>query len=127
MIFMKGTELPINTLIIIVIAVAVLIAMIALFYYVYDPSRQGISLEAAKSNACQMLASLNCNVGADSISISNFDADKDGQRDPGSNVGTSIADCSNGNPSMNDNLMTLCACYYGFTEDSDCETNVCGC
>jgi len=78
---MKGVELPINTLVIVVIALVILIALIALFYGVWAPSVEDIDLESAKNNACQMLISLGCDSEPEEISMSNFDADKDDTSD----------------------------------------------
>lgn len=124
---MKGAELPINTLIIIVIALVILIAVIAIFFGVYNPSKEGINLEAAKSNACQMLASMNCGVSPASIIINNFDADKDGTV---GDIGTWTwgDSCSPSPAADGDNLASLCACQYSInTNDADCRKTVCGC
>ena len=131
MICMKGAELPINTLIIIVIAIAILLAIIAIFYNIYNPSKQGITTETAKNNACQMLASLGCSVDTNTIQISDFDADKDGN-DGADETGSRVLDWSitalcpqAADPG--DNLASLCHCYYGMTSESDCKTKVCRC
>lgn len=120
--FMKGAELPINTLIVIIIALAVLIAVIAIFYNVVNPSKNSIDLGTAKSNACQMLVSLNCDVSPASIAVNNFDANKDDEILGG--IEDSYANsCDHGG---NDNLARLCVCYYNMNE-ADCKTKVCNC
>ena len=56
---MKGASLPINMLIILIIAVIVLIASIALFTGVWGQSSSGLSLDAAKNSGCHKYVSLN--------------------------------------------------------------------
>ena len=126
--YMKGAELPINTLIIIVIAIAILLAIIAIFYNIYNPSKQGITTETAKNNACQMLASMGCSVDTSTIAINNFDADKDGNDgadEAGSGWDWTASNCND--LGSGDNLASLCHCYYGMTSESDCKTKVCRC
>ena len=65
---MKGIELPINTLIILVIALLILIAIIAFFLGVWGPGTSGVTLEATKTSACQRFISLDC-LDADLISF----------------------------------------------------------
>ena len=120
---MKGMELPVNTLIILVIAIIVLIAIVAFFWGVYDPSKQGMNLETAKTNACMMLNNLGCGVDTSTIAISGFDANKNGV------LGDLGADgvCTQGG---GDNLHMLCKCYYGISgnsEEEDCKTVICNC
>ena len=133
---MKGAELPINTLIIIVIGITVLLAAIAIFFGVFNPVRGGVNLETAKSNACQMLTSLGCNVDPNTITISNFDADKDGNtvdagtENGGNVIWTALVACSIHNPDdgvYGDNLASLCHCWYGISSEKDCKEKVCGC
>jgi type II secretory pathway pseudopilin PulG len=116
---MKGLELPINILIIVVLAVIVLIAVIALFFPSFYSSSQTVSVESAKSSACQVLANLGCVSNTNSITISNFDADKDGSLDPGYTVGA----CQT--TDANDNFYMLCQCYLNANEEQ-CK-NTCGC
>jgi len=126
---MKGAELPINTLIIIVIALTILLAVIAIFFGVFNKAKPGVDLETAKSNACQMYNSIQCYTNPKDFAVSNFDADKDGI------VGTAeatnpwawnIAECGTTNDKK-DTLGALCSCYYGINIDTDCKTKVCNC
>lgn len=55
---MKGIELPMNTLVVIVIAIIILIAMVALFMGVWRQGSYGISMDSAKNSACQRYVSL---------------------------------------------------------------------
>jgi hypothetical protein len=119
-IIMKGVELPINTIVIVLIAIAVLLAIIILFFNVYNPGSKGISLEVAKDNACQMLVSLGCQNPAN-IVIKDFDADTDKNFDQGSGTGSCVNDAG-----ANDNLLMLCKCYYGVDETS-CIKTICNC
>ena len=124
---MKGISLPINAIIIIVLVLIVLLAIIALFYGVW-PSGQGtINLEAAKNNACQLMAGMGCSPDTRSFWIANFDADKDG------NVGETTGewvwnsgDCGNSN-TEGDSLAALCQCYYGISDGEECKRTVCRC
>jgi hypothetical protein len=123
-------ELPVNTLIIVILAVIVLLGILALFSGVWNPSSTGLSLEAAKSNACQLLASMGCNGDTSSIVVNNFDANKDGAIVGGSAFNTANwADPKNCNAdaTSQDNLAALCACYYGKKTDEPSCKSLCGC
>ncbi len=123
---MKGIELPINTLIIIVIALTILLALIALFYGVWTPGSSGLNLDATKNTACHMLVSTGCS-DTTMVYINNFDADKDGNlNEQNSNIG----DC--GLASAGDNLFMLCKCWYNVVGNDDdielaCKQNICNC
>jgi len=130
---MKGIELPINILIIVVVAVIVLIAVIAMFYPAFNSGSGILTLEAAKTQACQSIVEgLKCDtgIGLNTIIIYDFDADKDntkGTTDAGTNTGASCPTV--GPPASNDNLYMLCQCYYqlsGASLPSDCR-KLCGC
>ncbi|MBU3904561.1 MAG: hypothetical protein KJ906_00220 [Nanoarchaeota archaeon] len=56
---MKGSSLPINMLIILLIAIVVLIASLAMFTNVFGQSSSGLQLDAAKNSGCQKFISLN--------------------------------------------------------------------
>ena len=56
---MKGVSLPINMLIILIIAIIVLIASLAMFTNVFSQSSSGLQLDAAKNSGCQKFISLN--------------------------------------------------------------------
>jgi hypothetical protein len=105
--------------------VIVLLGILALFSSVWNPSSTGLSLEAAKNNACQLLASMGCNGDTSSIAVNNFDANKNGR----SNDAGFASDFPNACPGVawtNDNLAALCACYYGKTDEPSCKS-LCGC
>jgi len=106
---MKGQTLTVNTLIILVLAVIVLIALIAFFLGVWGPSTGGLALEQTKNTACQKYVATNCQGTLASITISDFDADKNGVEGE-----------------LTDNLGTLCINHYGITTDADCKA-LCGC
>ncbi len=55
---MKGIELPVNALIVIVLAIAVFVGIIAFFMGVWGPSTTGVNLESVKNTACQKFVSL---------------------------------------------------------------------
>jgi hypothetical protein len=141
---MKGIELPVNALIIIVIAVLVLLGIVALWMSGWGSGSMGVTLEAAKEGACGTLMRYYGGCAAVvpyTIRIGNFDADRDGTNDgsnaPGSwcwNAGdppipacTAKSVCAN--PLLlpeKDNLASLCACYYNAWSDSACR-KICGC
>jgi len=120
---MKGIELPISTLIIIIIAVIVLVAMIALLGGVWPSAPQAVNLGTAKDSACSLMASTGCSLSTTSIAINNFDADKDGTLDGGTG-GAHPNSCA---VAVSDNLGSLCACYYNSLTEEDCKSNICGC
>ena len=66
---MKGANLPINMLIILIIAVIVLIASIALFTGVWGQSSSGLSLDAAKNSGCHKYVSTNGCIDSDDGSL----------------------------------------------------------
>ena len=122
---MKGVELPINVIVIVVLCLVVLLAIIALFFGVWTPGSTGITLEAAKNNACQMLISTGCG-SVSNIAVNNFDANKNGIiGETGSTVDDTAAACKPGGGGA-DNLYMLCKCWYGADETS-CKTRICNC
>lgn len=128
---MKGIELPINTIVIVVICLTVLIAIITLFFRVWNPGKSSITLEVARSNACQMIVSVGCNLPVYSISIRDFDANKNEKlNDLGTINGNEPWNTNtNCGPSATsgDNLATLCLCYRNLQNDTDCKKNLCDC
>ena len=109
---MKGLELPINVMIILVLGMIILIVVVALVYGAYRPSIGSVDLTTAKNNACQMLVSLGCErTSPGYVLIPNFDANGDGEINE------------------EDTLMSLCEEKYGIETDdeSGCKTQVCGC
>ena len=128
---MKGISLPINAIIIIVLVLIVLLAIIALFYGVWPNGQGTVNLEAAKNNACQLMASMGCNADTETFKITNFDADKDGlvgdsEATGAWNWNSGSGDCGNTNTNA-DTLAALCQCYYGISDDAECKRTVCGC
>lgn len=116
-------------MIIVLIAIVVLIAVIALFVGIWNPGANALSLESAKTSACQRLISLNCNINVDlsSIQISGFDADQDGQKDAGTKFNSQTIDNHDPADTGNkDNLMSLCYEYYNAKTASACRI-LCGC
>lgn len=127
---MKGIELPISTLIIIVVCIAVLIAVIMFFFGGYNQGTKAVNLETARSTSCQKLASMSCNQEPQRIQVVEFDADKDGTMNNG---GMGVAACDG--TAAGDNLANLCKCYYGINiadlADTagmeSCKKQVCNC
>jgi len=135
---MKGFTigLPINILVVVVIAVIILLGIMALQLGGWGPFAGAVSLEGVKNTACRKLVQgTNCVDSTNTITISNFDADDDGGndggdtwdwtapvcRDPGADGVPGTAD----DPS-NDNLASLCYCNYGRTSDVGCKA-LCNC
>jgi hypothetical protein len=117
---MKGLSLPINVLVIVVVAVIVLLGVVALYFGGFSPFSAAIGVEGAKNDACGRLVRLRC-VDPGSINITNFDANMDGNIVPGTES-SFPSTCAGGN----DNLARLCICYYNRTTNADCK-RLCGC
>ncbi|MBU5557871.1 MAG: hypothetical protein QW751_01680 [Candidatus Aenigmatarchaeota archaeon] len=98
---MRGAELPVNMLIIIILALITLAAIAVLFYSGWLPATRGIDLETAKNNACQAFQAQGC-IDCDKIKV-NYDVKHDGNKN-------------------NDNLKELAKEYY----NTDCHT-LCNC
>jgi hypothetical protein len=122
---LKGVELPVNALIIVIIGIVVLLALVALFFGVYNPGRGSMELDAVKNSACSTFVSMGC-VSPKEVLTNNFDADKDGVIKPQPNQPVGLEDCSvpnGGGPG--DNLYMLCKCWYG--ADFNACRSVCMC
>jgi len=127
---MKGMELPINVMVIIVICVIVLLAIVALFFGVWNPGKGSITLETAKNNACQMLASMGCHQAPESIAVRDFDANRNGALNDQGGIGSEpwvYNDNCPGTAGSGDNLATLCLCYYNLLDADSCRKTLCGC
>ena len=115
---MKGAELPINIIIIFILALAVLIAMIAIFMGVWTPGAASLSQESAKNSACQKyVGSGHCEKGTstsyDSGSTINLDKNVEcrcTEAQLGSGTGTDVETFE-----IN-NLEKLAKCCFGRTE-----------
>jgi hypothetical protein len=111
---MKGLELPVNILILLVIAIIVLIAISVLFYGTYSGSSNGFGLAKAKNTACTMVISIGCDKAKSEEIMVNFDANKDGKIDSA------------------DTLSELCINFYmigteGHPDDQTCKSQICNC
>jgi hypothetical protein len=131
---MKGVELPINTLVIVAIAVIVLLALVAMYFTGFNPFTSTVGLEGIRGEACRQMAQLKqCKADPEDIPTEGFDSDQDGKiggteltrgwdwkkSDCGSTPGFTTNDDG-------DNLASLCHCYYGIDEEGPCKT-LCGC
>lgn len=136
---MKAMELPISTLIIVIIAVLLFLALLALFNGVWNPNKGSMDRETAKNNACQMLVSMSCITMPQNIVIHDFDANNNGIQneiggifDPNNdgiwvpNDAAPRTNCGSGATS-GDNLATLCLCYYNIPDNVTCRQTLCGC
>ncbi len=108
-VIMKGVEMPINILVIVIIAIIVLTAMVVIFSGVWSSGSGTIGLETAKSNACQILITMGCDTDPESVPVNNFDSNGDTKKD------------------SNDNLAELCKRYYSTGDDMDKCRGICGC
>ena len=70
---MKGIELPINVLVIIVIAVIVLLGLIAVYFAGWTPYASSAGVDAIKNDACRKMA-YDCSKEPVDIVITNFDS-----------------------------------------------------
>ena len=106
---MKGFSLSINMLVLMIIAVIVLIGVLGLYMGAWGPGSKGLTIEAAKSNACRQLINSGCDPNKlDTIQVG-IDLNGDGDK-------------------TNDHLMDLCENEYGCSAgDTDCCLEVCGC
>ena len=136
----KGLTLPVNAVVIIVIAALVLGGIIYFYRSGWQPTTGGVTQQAAKDSACLELVNRGCGI-EDTINVitDNFDADGDGVIEPGGGVwdlslygwpagraGTDFTDniaefkkrCCDPSYSANcdDNLLSLCLCKYDFAE-----------
>jgi hypothetical protein len=99
---MKGIELPINVLIIVVIAVIVLLGIIAVYFAGWTPYASSSGVDAVKNDACRILVmGHGCDIEPDQIEITNFDGA--------------------------DDLQELCDVYFGTGGDIDACKAICGC
>jgi len=110
---MKGIELPINVLIIVVVAVIVLLGIIAVYFTGWFPFAQTAGVDAVKNAGCRMVI---------------YDCDKDLSTIvfDGSMAGLPTFDVTGeGTYDYNDNLAELCRIYYEADETKCAE--ICGC
>jgi hypothetical protein len=100
---MKGVELPINVLVIIVIAVIVLLGIIAVYFAGWTPYASSAGVDTIKNDVCRKLVmGHGCDVDPDQIEITNFGGA--------------------------DDLQELCETYYGVASgDVDACKAICGC
>jgi len=126
-IFLRGVELPINTMIIVVLCLIVLIAIVVLFFSTWDPGKGTLSQEAARNNACQLMVATRCTANPVNIVVRDFDADRDGFLNT---AGAGTGACAS-TPGQGDTLYMLCKCWYGISDalpdfDENCK-DICMC
>lgn len=109
---MKAIELPINLIVVILIAVIVLLSFVGLYFSGWLSPAKSINIETAKNDACRSLLT-RCYIDVNLITINNFDADEDGVVDSGIGIG----DCKDSGGTAKDNLYMLCKCHYSADED----------
>ena len=129
---MKGVTLPVNILVIIVIAIIVLLGILALYFGGWSPFSSAIGVESVKNDACEYLVRRRCTLSTASVPTLEFDSDKDGTL--GSSDAGNTWDWNNLPSSCipsitlnsRDNLAALCYCFYGRTTEASCK-QLCGC
>jgi hypothetical protein len=127
----KAVELPINAMIIIVIAVIILLALVAMYFAGFGPFSTAVGIEGVRGAACRVLVQeKGCREGTVNVTIMGFDANRDNIMVPGTTFPAAgwTAVCNSTVPlaGSNDNLASLCRCYYGLGSESACR-NLCGC
>jgi len=112
---MKGVELPISTLVIVVIAVIVLLGLVAMYFTGFGPFSTAVGIEGVRGQGCRILAQeKRCTEITKNIPINGFDADRDGlMATDGHGAAISLLTCPQ--VGTDDNLFMLCHCYYGMT------------
>lgn len=105
---MKAIELPINTLVLIVIAIIVLLGIIAISSSVNSQGGSVALLQTAKDSACIKLRIASCDSDTSRISVKDIDVGGDGAAN-----------------SEDDNLLALCS-KFGANTESACK-ELCGC
>lgn len=112
---MKGLSLPINVLIIVIVAVIVLLGVMTLFMGSWTPFGQSMSAEAAKAAGCRKVIN-NCDAQSNEY-------DGEEYRFNGENGMPSFDVNGDGNTGTADDTMyDLCNNFYG----TDCKS-LCGC
>ncbi len=108
---MKGLELPITTLIVLVLGLIVFIGIVVLFSGVWTPSTGGINAEAQKNNGCRVFLGTGC---SDTTTVV-IQADLNGDSKIGELPG--------------DSLQKLCEKYFACNTGDKvrCCKDVCGC
>ncbi len=121
---MKGIELPINVLVIIVIAVIVLLGVIAVYFTGWTPFAQTAGVDAVKNAGCRIVAYDCSNADLDSIlfdgsmaGLPTFDVNGDGNLCPADTAGTGCT--------VNDDLENLCRIHFD-ADPTQC-AKLCGC
>lgn len=131
---MKGISLPINILIIVIVAVIVLLGVMALYMGNWMPFNLSMNAETAKTQACKFLLNGGCgntqNIKLDGTmgNLPEFDADLDGRTGALEGATTAITSvtCGGTSTSVGDNLASLCKCHFGIDDESSCK-RMCGC
>ena len=108
-----------------VIAIIALIAIVAMFIPIFGGGRSTVDSETAKNTACQIMISRGCAVSPNDITISDFDANRDGELNPGLIWDPPTSGCGV-TGSGDDNLRSLCDCFYS-TQDVTMCMEICGC
>jgi len=121
---MKGIELPINVLVIIVIAVIVLLGVIAVYFTGWTPFAQTAGVEAVKNAGCRIVV-YNCSTDLDDIlfdgsnaGLPKYDVNGDGDFCPAD--GTTVCGAND-----NDDMLKLCEIH--FDADARACAKLCGC
>lgn len=119
----KGLQLPVNVLVVMIVAIIALAGVLSLFLGGYNQPSGTVGLEGARNAGCtQLLSSGKCSdANAPTfIGIKNYDANEDGRT-----FQTSVQAAANG-----DSLAALCVNKYAADVTNmvrTCNIRVCGC
>lgn len=124
---MKGLSLPINVLVIVVVAIIVLLGVVAIYFGGFSPFSSAISVEGVKNGVCEEIVRTGCTKDPATINLPEFDADQDGLTGT-TDVGNDVTgNCGSSTPGeLDDNFENLCRCFYNRNTKSDCR-QLCGC
>jgi len=113
---MKAVSLPVNVLVIIVIALMVLMVIVSFYFGMWNPTKLTVTQDLATKNACQIINPSYCTLAYRSarVPVYNFDANKNGNIN---DFATSPASCGDSPTGIvcfgQDNFEELCNHYYG--------------
>jgi len=101
---MRGVELPINTMVIVVLAVIILLALVAMYFSGFGPFSTAVGLEGERGDACRRLVQENgCRVATSDITTPGFDANKNNSMNTGKRIAwIPSTDCNGGATTTSD-------------------------
>ncbi|MBU5557872.1 MAG: hypothetical protein QW751_01685 [Candidatus Aenigmatarchaeota archaeon] len=106
----KGAELPISTMIILILGILVVIALLAMFMGVWKPASSGTNLQTVTALTCNRFVAAGCG-------------------DPSTfKLQENVVCGTNNLVAGTDTLLNLCEKCYGIKDDKNkCKTDICKC